>query len=622
MQKVKTPGNENLDEAPLPMFNKPLNDKKIVNEDKKKKLLQNYILTDLSYLQEIEFKFHTNKEKIKIYPKMEVEINDSKYYVFYNNDLIKLKKIFFYKLDDIIDEHYVVLNYDKTALYEKANTSISETKSKLPIQVLRMIGNLIGPQSYLFAPINIIRKVVSLTDTDIINLAKIYATSSANINYLINTYGCEIIKGKICYILIKKTFDDFISFNSSDDFSMIEQSLVSIFKSGIPDVKIIENLYILTKNLIYTYNSSNEIFNICFILFRASYYLGKFESELQNKDVLTLEKMDEFKKYLFENYLNYRFPVYKNISPIQDIMIYNCHIIQLDNEKKIIYMNRVETQRYIILINEDLNSKINVKRQNNLNALKDNELMELIQSIDFNSNKDIEKFIENKIIDLEAQKNVFQNIVNNIFINYGISLIKNGNEVILDIKSKANIIKFSEKEIEDSIEKERKNGNTFSMNKIVKSSFEKTFVENKPSKNFKQTPGSNFETIGFPNNEITKKENFSIIRKKLIELKFDTEIDDILNGFKYYINSNQLEKQIDILKNQKNQLIGTKDYMNNFINLIKLYNQLKKKKLDINDEYEGILLTEKKQFTKGLNGFNRLNGNEILMDYNIMVFKK
>ncbi len=311
MDKEKTPKNDNLNSAPIPIFNKPLNDKETLNDDKKKILLQNYILTDLSSLQEIEFKFHTNKEKIILYPKMEVEIKECKYYIFYNNDLIKLKKIFLSKLDDIIKEHSIILNYDKSALYEKANSSISESKSKLPIQVWRMIGNLIAPQSYLFAPINIIRKVISLTDSDIIKLAKIYATSCANINYLINKYGCEIIEGNICYILIKNTFDDFIIFNECEEFSSIEQPYSSIFNLKLPDDKFIENLDILTKNLIYTYNSSNEIYNICFILFRSSYYLGKYESNIQNKDIKTLEKMDKFKKFLLENYLNYRFPVYK-----------------------------------------------------------------------------------------------------------------------------------------------------------------------------------------------------------------------------------------------------------------------------------------------------------------------
>ena len=55
--------------------------------------------------------------------------------------------------------------------------------------------------------------------------------------FFINSYGYEIIKGKMCFVLIKIFFDDFISFNSSDDFSIIKLLCTSIFKSGIPDVK-------------------------------------------------------------------------------------------------------------------------------------------------------------------------------------------------------------------------------------------------------------------------------------------------------------------------------------------------------------------------------------------------
>ena len=68
--------------------------------------------------------------------------------------------------------------------------------------------------------------------------------------------------------------------------------------------------------------------------------------------------------------------------------------------------------------------------------------------------------------------------------------------------------------------------------------------------------------------------------------------------------------------------MGIKDYIDNFINLIKLYCQLKKKNLDINDEYEGILLTEKKQFIKSSNDLNELNENELLIEYNVWVFVK
>ena len=49
---------------------------------------------------------------------------------------------------------------------------------------------------------------------------------------------------------------------------------------------------------------------------------------------------------------------------------------------------------------------------------------------------------------------------------------------------------------------------------------------------------------------------------------------------------------------------------------------IEKKNLDINDEYEGILLTEKKQFIKSSNDLNELNENELLIEYNVWIFVK
>jgi len=69
---------------------------------------------------------------------------------------------------------------------------------------------------------------------------------------------------------------------------------------------------------------------------------------------------------------------------------------------------RVKTQRYIKLINEDLYSKINLKRQYNLNAFKNNELMNIIQSIDYKYYDYIKRFIENWNIDMETEKMYFK----------------------------------------------------------------------------------------------------------------------------------------------------------------------------------------------------------------------
>ena len=167
--------------------------------------------------------------------------------------------------------------------------------------------------------------------------------------------------------------------------------------------------------------------------------------------------MDKFKKFLLENYLNYRFPVYKNLSPFQDIKINNCHIIQLNEDKKIIYMNRIETQRYIQLIYEQLDLKIsNLKRQYNLSAFKNNELIELVKSIDYNSYDDIVRFMEHKIIDMDTQKKLFQNKGNNIFLKSGIKLIKEGTELILDIKSKKKKLISQKKKLKNQLKKKIK----------------------------------------------------------------------------------------------------------------------------------------------------------------------
>ena len=58
--------------------------------------------------------------------------------------------------------------------------------------------------------------------------------------------------------------------------------------------------------------------------------------------------------------------------------------------------------------------------------------------------------------------------------------------------------------------------------------------------------------------------------------------------------------------------------MGNFINLVKLYCEIKKRNLDINDNYEGIFLTENKYFTVGNNEI--VKGNEMLLEYRILVF--
>ena len=56
------------------------------------------------------------------------------------------------------------------------------------------------------------------------------------------------------------------------------------------------------------------------------------------------------------------------------------------------------------------------------------------------------------------------------------------------------------------------------MNKFLKSSLDNTknIVVNKLSQNYIESPELKFETVAFPNKEMIRKENLSIIRKSLL----------------------------------------------------------------------------------------------------------
>ena len=67
-----------------------------------------------------------------------------------------------------------------------------------------------------------------------------------------------------------------------------------------------------------------------------------------------------------------------------------------------------------------------------------------------------------------------------------------------------------------------------------------------------------------------------------------------------------MKKKLNLFKDKKKKLKEKKDYLKNFIGILKLYNLLKKKKYDERNDYEGIFLTgkiENKKFNKLLSEY-------------------
>ena len=104
-------------------------------------------------------------------------------------------------------------------------------------------------------------------------------------------------------------------------------------------------------------------------------------------------------------------------------------------------------------------------------------------------------------------------------------------------------------------------------------------------------------------NKETKDPGFFNFMK---DLNLESEIDNIFEGIDALNLKDKIEKDIELLKRQKSQLEDKKEYLNEFIGIVKLYNLLKKKKYDERNDYEGIFLTgkiENKKFNKLLSEY-------------------
>ena len=109
-------------------------------------------------------------------------------------------------------------------------------------------------------------------------------------------------------------------------------------------------------------------------------------------------------------------------------------------------------------------------------------------------------------------------------------------------------------------------------------------------------------------NKETKDPGFFDFMK---DLNLESEIDNIFERIDALNIKDKIEKDIELIERQKAQIEKKKDYLNEFICILKLYNLLKKKNLDERNDYEGIFLTgnkEKKQL------------NDLFSEYDIEVF--
>ena len=137
--------------------------------------------------------------------------------------------------------------------------------------------------------------------------------------------------------------------------------------------------------------------------------------------------------------------------------------------------------------------------------------------------------------------------------------------------------------------KVEKNGEKFDFNNflIEKISLAKKKLNNKNNEN---------------NNENeNKKENENITNDNL---------NEISKSLEKYLEIQKMKKKIKSIENQTKKLKSRKDYSNNFINILKLYNQFKRRNYDIRDDFFGLIIEDKKRIIDNLKVDNNIVAEE------------
>ncbi len=615
--------------------------------EKKRNILRDY-LPDLSNLQEIglgvKIKTPDGKEiEQRVKPDVHFRGMDGKeYLVFYNNHIEQLRSLLYKRLEKEIKDHGAVLSYDESALIEKATISTSKQDYGLPIQVLRLIGNCVGPQSWVFLPVNTARKVISWTNSEVLNRAKILSTTCANLNNALDTFGRNVNPEKICAIVFDKDLNQFIKFRDTPDerYKTIEEGFYKIANSDMSDKDMViamDKCMDEFERKICPRASAEQTIDFCFALNRASYYLYMLERDLQNRDLPTLEVMDKFRKKIDRMLLEYRFIYETNASPILGVRIDRCKIIVETEKSTMIFLDRAETRKFKETLNTVLDNKAtNITRKYSMDSFTGPELRQLAESLDPDSCQDVIDQMDHVLTDEKAKAEKSKLEGKAELMKVGLNLAQQGANIVLDMvsggtskavrqtTSAVNSIKskpeFTQKQVEEFLKVEEKlksEEKTEQINPIkhmLSGNFDnpQNITIDHPPENPSPAPETRVDTTGFEYSPITvrtRNENMTPLGQALKNMNLSPEdMNSVLKGFQCFIESKRIEGHISILKRRRDQIAANKKYMTEFINMVKLYIRMVRGNFDTRENFEGVLIEEIRNFE--LDG-----GSELLREY-------
>ena len=492
----------------------PLEKKTLTEKEQKDEINRNY-LDNLSTYQQISYEIKNDDgEDEALRPNVNYQ-DESKqgFYIFYNNNLSKLKDLYEKELKKLKDGHPIVLHHIKDFL-EKLDFDYDESTYYNP---LRLISKVI---SYNYEPIVKKARDIASNLISIKNIEQIHGNDLKKSVVEINTFD-----GK------EKIFNE-ISCFEKQDYTAIEinfSNLANLYKDSLSYIIELDKLLnIYLKQMGENIVDIEQKKRMCFILNRASFYLSNKEIIKEQYDLNILIKMDKLRRKIDYLLLQNRFKFEQNQRPILGINIERCIILNNSLKSTTIFIEKTELKKFIVELEYALERKANnLKETKNFDALNLNEIKELIQVRDvvINSNEKIKEAMQDKIEELEEGLEKNNSEIQSILASIGMKLV----------------------------------GDTFQV------------ISGVP-----------------PVNQIKKEE-----KKETTEGESKKKGMDRINELRS--ENKKIEKKIRNYRNRLEKINVSQNYDIEFINIMKLYQQLVRRNYLTRNDFSGLILLEKRE---------------------------
>lgn len=588
------------------------------DEEKKERILRNYP-PNLSEIQEIGFgvKIKDMSGELveqRVRPDVHFKGDDGKeYLVFYNNHISQLKDLIFSKLEEEISTNKMALYPMKSNLLQKANEAKDLHTKRLPFNW--------GDLGMLFVPFYSYAHVLEMatfklpSPLPVVERAKQLAVTCSNLNHYRKKFGDKITPDSLCAAVVDRSLNQFITLRETPDdrYKAVEEGLYKIMNSDLSDREATLALNTRLdefKRRINPRASDQQTIDFCFPLNRTSYYLARLERDLQYKDLPTLEVMYELRKKINRLSLEYRFMFIENMSPILGIRIDKCKIIVETEKMTMIFLDRNETQKFQRALEEELDRNAsNITGKFDFKPLTGIELRNLANEIKPESYQGMLDMMDRKIIDMEAEKENEKSRAAASCAKVAIKAVDKGFQLALTgdvpMPSSNTPPQITEQDMKEYVAVEKAIKDTAVKEEIdpkehlLQSTFDNPkniTVNDVPT--IIPSPETKIDT-GFPTKTtiVKKPENPTTVGKIIKDFNLKpSDVDDLLKSFEHFIESNRIEGQIKLMKNQREYIQKIKENEERFINLFKLYIQMVRCNFLNRTDFGGALITEDREY--------------------------